>query len=330
MKKTVNGKKTKKMAAINTIPASADTPYTEGQADIATQYVSKVTLPNGSLAYVKDALARQTIANIKAAIDGGTHFIGVTTTELTDGATTNPVTIGGESVTAKTGDFVIVASDGTEPFLEYIWTGSQWTELGSTGSLKALAYKDSASGEYTPAGTVTVDYTPEGSVTVPQIVPAGTITVDYTPAGAVTVPEIVPAGSVSKPSVTVTTVTAAEFGYVASASYANETLTLSMATVSSMVTSATAALDSAPTFTGTTIAATSVALAGTKASEDIATFAGTTIDAVSVALAGTAAATNIATFAGTTIDAVSVALAGTKAATNIATFAGTTATITVS
>ena len=318
------------MATAKTIPASADQPYTEGVVDAETQYISKVTLPNNQTAYIKDALARQTIANIKEAIDGGTHFLGVTTTALTDGAATNPVEINGSQVTANTGDFVIVANSGSEPYIEFIWTGSAWTELGSTGSLKALAYKDSASAEYTPAGTVTVNYTPEGTVTVPAITPAGTVTVDYTPEGTVTVPAITPAGTVSKPDVTVTPVTAAEFGYVASASYANETLTLSMATVSSMVTGVSAELAAAPTFTGTTIAATSVALAGTAAATDIATFAGTIIEATSVALAGTAAATDIATFAGTTIEATSVALAGTAAATNIATFAGTTATITVS
>ena len=81
------------MATAKTIPASAEQPYTEGVADATTQYVSKVTLPSGDLAYIKDALARQTIANIKEAIDGGTHFLGVTTTALTDGSTTNPITI---------------------------------------------------------------------------------------------------------------------------------------------------------------------------------------------------------------------------------------------
>ena len=292
------------MAELKTIEASAAQPYTEGVAGTDSAYVSKVTLPNGNTAYIKDALARQTIANIKEAIDGGTHFLGVTTTALTDGATTNPVTIGEDSVTAQRGDFVIVQKAGNaEPYIEYIWTGSVWTELGSTGSLKALAYKDSASTSYTPAGTVTVDYTPEGSVTIPEIVPAGTVSVDYTPEGSVTIPEIVPAGTVSKPDITVTTETAAAFGYVSAASYsdATETLTLSMATISDMVTGATAALDAAPTFTGTTIAATSVDLDGTAAATNIATFAGTTIAATSVDLDGTAAATNIATFAGTTV-----------------------------
>ena len=247
------------MAELKTIEASAAQPYTEGVAGTDSAYVSKVTLPNGNTAYIKDALARQTIANIKEAIDGGTHFLGVTTTALTDGATTNPVTIGEDSVTAQRGDFVIVQKAGNaEPYIEYIWTGSVWTELGSTGSLKALAYKDSASTSYTPAGTVTVDYTPEGSVTIPEIVPAGTV---------------------SKPDITVTTETAAAFGYVSAASYsdATETLTLSMATISDMVTGATAALDAAPTFTGTTIAATSVDLDGTAAATNIATFAGTTV-----------------------------------------------------
>lgn len=37
---------------------------------------------------------------------GATKWLGVTTTELTDGATTNPITINGTSVTAEDGDIV--------------------------------------------------------------------------------------------------------------------------------------------------------------------------------------------------------------------------------
>lgn len=121
--------------------------------------ISKVTLPSGTSYDLKDAQARSDIADIQAALTGGIHYIGVTTTPLTDGATTNPITIGGQSYTAESGDLAIYGS------LEFIYTDtdSKWHEFGSTGSLKALAFKDSASGSYTPAGAVstpTITVTP--------------------------------------------------------------------------------------------------------------------------------------------------------------------------
>lgn len=106
--------------------------------------ISQITLPSGSTYDIKDATAREQIA----ALSGATLWLGVTTTALTDGATTNPVTIASESVTAKAGS--MVSYDGKE----FIFNGTAWQELGSTGSLKALAFKDSASGSYTPAGSV--------------------------------------------------------------------------------------------------------------------------------------------------------------------------------
>lgn len=54
----------------------------------------------------KDETVRQTII----ALAGYTHYIGMTTTELTDGATTNPVVINGKDITAKIGDIVVYGS----------------------------------------------------------------------------------------------------------------------------------------------------------------------------------------------------------------------------
>jgi len=55
---------------------------------------------------------------------GGVTYKGVTTTELTDGSTTNPIVIDGQEVEAKEGDFV--AYDGKE----FVWNGDAWQELG--------------------------------------------------------------------------------------------------------------------------------------------------------------------------------------------------------
>lgn len=133
-------------------------------------YISTARTPDGGTHYLKDAEARnaitaaeerigenaQDIADIKEAIRGGTHFIGVTATELTDGCTTNPIVIDGVNVTAKAGDFTIrnKVVEGAVTGLEFIWTGAKWSELGSTGTLKALAFKDAASGTVKPTGTV--------------------------------------------------------------------------------------------------------------------------------------------------------------------------------
>ena len=108
--------------------------------------LSKLTV-GGKTYNLKDAEARADIEELKQDISGGMHWRGVTTTALTDGATTNPITIDGESYTAEQGDEV------TYNEYEFVWNGSKWQELGSSTRLKALAFKDSASGTVTPAGT---------------------------------------------------------------------------------------------------------------------------------------------------------------------------------
>lgn len=65
------------------------------------------------------------IANIKNAIAGGTHFIGISTTAITNGGTEKP-TIGGSQKTVANGDIVIYGNK------EFIWNGSAWAELGDT------------------------------------------------------------------------------------------------------------------------------------------------------------------------------------------------------
>lgn len=133
-------------------------------------YISTARTPDGCTHYLKDGEARraitaaeerigenaQDIADIKEAIKGGTHFIGVTSSELTDGCTTNPIVIDGVSVTAKAGDFTIrnMLVNGAMTGVEFIWTSAKWSELGSTGTLKALAFKDAATGSVKPTGTV--------------------------------------------------------------------------------------------------------------------------------------------------------------------------------
>ena len=133
--------------------------------------ISKITLLNGTTYDLKDAQARNDIEDIKSAIAGGVTFMGETSTALTDGATTNPITINSKSVTAIKGYLVVYNSK------EFVFDGTKWIEMGDLSVLGALAYKDSASGSFTPSGSVSQP-TFTGSET--------TSTGNFTPAGGVT------------------------------------------------------------------------------------------------------------------------------------------------
>ncbi len=113
-------------------------------------YLSQLVLPvdnAGTVSNVtfdlKDAGARALIEDIGRAL----YWIGVTTTALTDGDTTNPITVNGESVTAKLGGMASYSGS------EFVWNGSAWQEMGKN-NFGALAFKSSCEEDYTPAGSV--------------------------------------------------------------------------------------------------------------------------------------------------------------------------------
>lgn len=97
------------------------------------------------------ALLQKKITELKAVVDvldSVQRYIGVTTTVLTDGATTNPIEINGASVTAINGDAAIYNGN------DFVFNGTIWQAVPQ--AFGALAYKNSASGSYTPAGTVSI------------------------------------------------------------------------------------------------------------------------------------------------------------------------------
>ena len=112
--------------------------------------ISEITLPSGATYDIKDATARNDISILKGSATGAMHYAGVTTTALANGSSTSPIKINNADYTPSNGDVVIYNS------LELVWStsDSKWHEFGSTGSLKALAFKDSASVPYTPTGSV--------------------------------------------------------------------------------------------------------------------------------------------------------------------------------
>ena len=113
---------------------------------------------------VKDAYARERIAQLGSAV----YWMGVTTTTLSDGATTNPITIGGDSVTAEVGGMAQYDA------IEYVWNGSAWQEMGR-GNFGSLAFKSSASGSFTPEGSVSVTKGDDSTTTVNSITAVGTL-----------------------------------------------------------------------------------------------------------------------------------------------------------
>ena len=56
--------------------------------------------------------------------DGSTKYIGTTTTALSNGSTTNPITVDGESYTAQFGDIAVYN------YTEFIFDGTAWSEFG--------------------------------------------------------------------------------------------------------------------------------------------------------------------------------------------------------
>lgn len=224
--------------------------------------ISKITLPSGTTYDIKDAQAREDIEALQGIAAGGIQLVGKTTTAISDGSTTSTIVVNSANHNAIKGDLVFYESK------EFVWDGSKWLEFGDMGSLGALAYKDSASMNYTPAGSVsqptftgtsltsTGSFTPAGGVTVSTktttnktatVSKASSGTATYTPEGSVSKPTFTgastavsvtgtPTGSVSKPNITVTPTTETVNSITAvgtlpswSATVANENLTIAWA-----------------------------------------------------------------------------------------------------
>lgn len=98
-----------------------------------TLYISKIKLPSGNTYTIKDAEAWELISQLQASTD----FLGITTTALSDNATTNPITVDSKSVTAVNGNIVVYGKK------EFIFNGTKWFEFGDLSTLGTLAYKNS-------------------------------------------------------------------------------------------------------------------------------------------------------------------------------------------
>lgn len=118
----------------------------------------------GSTTYdIQDEGARELISALGDAV----YWAGVTTTELVDGVTTSPtITVNGESVTCRLGAMAQYEGE------EFVYNDSTWQSIGKN-NFGDLAFKNSASGSYTPAGTVTVT-ADKAADTISSVTPFGT------------------------------------------------------------------------------------------------------------------------------------------------------------
>ena len=144
--------------------------------------LSKLTF-NGTTYDLKDSVARATMA-------GAIVILGATSTELTDGATTNPITISGESVTAVANNAVFYGNK------EFVFDGTNWHEFGDMTGLGDLAQHDLDDIEFeTTIGTTTAETTVEAPTATTTatttnvtttVAPAASGEATYTPAGTIT------------------------------------------------------------------------------------------------------------------------------------------------
>ena len=99
--------------------------------------------------YIKDAEAQQAISELQKSVTGAMHFLGLSTTAITDEASTGPWVIESKtyiaSGTPEEGQILLKAGDAAlYGKKEFVWNGSMWREYGDMSSLKSLAYKDAS------------------------------------------------------------------------------------------------------------------------------------------------------------------------------------------
>ena len=86
---------------------------------------------NGTIYFITDAEAEGDFSGLEDRVDdletsnqSAVHYKGTTTTPISNGSTTNPITIDGESYTAIFGDIVVYG------YTEFVFDGSAWSEFG--------------------------------------------------------------------------------------------------------------------------------------------------------------------------------------------------------
>lgn len=118
--------------------------WIDGLADDTkpTDKIDGMSIPNGSIYTEVDTgktymFDRENTTWYEVSIgggggtSGGIVLVGTTTTQLTDGATTNPITVDGQSYTAQPNDAVIYGNK------EFLFDGTNWHEFGDLSGLSS-------------------------------------------------------------------------------------------------------------------------------------------------------------------------------------------------
>ena len=85
---------------------------------------------------------------ISSAVSSVLKFVGTTTSDISDGSTTNPIIINNESYTAVTGNVVLKGNK------EFLWNGTSWEEMGDEASWALKTVTITGTGYLTGGGTL--------------------------------------------------------------------------------------------------------------------------------------------------------------------------------
>ena len=256
---------------------------------MANPILFQITLPNGNTYDLVDAGARAMIQELLNFHE----YLGVTTTPLVEGDTTNPITIDGESVTATTGDVVTLSSDSSEMVFNSL---GKWDKFGNLSGLGTLAFKNSASGVYTPAGSVSGSFSGSSLSSSGKFTPTGSVSSSFSGSSLTSSGTYTPAGSIS--GITGGTKTIKQFktaGSMPTYTVSNGNLTIGAGTVPTGedVSVGDGSISSQGSFTGTEA---TISVSGTPSGSVSSSFTGTEDD---VTVTGTPSGTVSATFTGT-------------------------------
>ena len=129
---------------------------------IPTALKNPKSLKAGNKSY--DGSSEVTLTAADFGLGQAMRYIGKTTTSLSDGSTTNPITIDSVSTTVQSGDVVI---DKNEQ-LEYIWNGSKWESFGNEGAYKVIqtAVSDPTASGSSSSFIDTISQDTNGKITV--------------------------------------------------------------------------------------------------------------------------------------------------------------------
>lgn len=309
----------------------------------STAYARQDHVHNITGATITSALGFTPLAQTDIeGLSGAMHYIGTTTASITDGNTSKPsdVTGTGASGALASGDVVISGEK------EFVWNGSKWQEFGSTGSLKALAFKDNATASYQPAGTLTITLPTASKNVVSSVSTAsknvvssvstgsinsttGTTTATTVVTGVTTAAQTIATGGSTTTVKTVNTaatqvvtgVTTAAQTVITGSSVANEILSFTTASIGKTTAVSTASLVSVTPYTTINTASINKVTAVNTGS----------VNSTTVATTATTVVTNVTTAAQTMVTGVTTAAQTmVTGQPSTKTFTGTTATITVS